>query len=95
MNTKKFMELLGNSKIDENGNLYVENKDIKGPLLNSGKDDGYDHTRWYFSLSSTVCYDLAKEYCQKEKYGYTLYDRHFLNDDTLEIILANDYKEEI
>lgn len=87
MNIKKFMELLENSKIDENGNLYVENKDIKGPLLS-------DHTRrWYFSLSSTLCDDLAKEYCEKQKYGYTLYDRHFWNDDTLEIILANDYEE--
>ena len=90
MDKEKFMKLLEKAKKDEHGNLYVENIDVKGPLLNSGADDEYDHIRWYFSLSNTVCEDMVKTFCEKESDGYELYDRHFVNDDTLQIKIVRE-----
>lgn len=90
MDKEKFMKLLEKAKKDEHGNLYVENRDVKGPLLNSGEDDEYDHIRWYFSLSNTVCDDLVEQFCTETKEGFELHDRHFINDDTLEIKIVKE-----
>lgn len=90
MDKEKFMKLLEKAKKDEYGNLYVENRDVEGPLLNGGADDGYDHIRWYFSLSNTVCDDLVEQFCTETKEGFELYDRHFINDDTLEIKIVKE-----
>lgn len=90
MEKEKFIKLLEKAKKDEHGNLYVENRDVKGPLLNSGVDVGYDHIRWYFSLSNTVCEDMVESFCEEESDGYELYDRHFVNDDTLQIKIVRE-----
>lgn len=90
MELEQFMKLLEKAKKDEYGNLYIENRDINGPLLNNGADDEYDHMRWYFSLSNTVCEDMVKCFCGETNDGYELYDRHFINDDTLQIKIVRE-----
>lgn len=90
MSKEEFIILLKNAKEDDYGNLFVENVDIEGRLLKSGKDDEYDHIRWYFTLTKTVCDDFIKEYCsQDKKNNFEHYNRHFINDDTMEIKVIN------
>lgn len=86
MNKEEFIELLKKAKIDKYGNLYVEQKEFNDDLII--KDLG--EKRWYFSLSNTVCDDLIEEFCgQDSNDNFELYDRHFWNDDTLEIKIIN------
>lgn len=68
MRKEQFIELLNNAKEDKNGNLYI--------------DGEYDN-KIYFGTITTICEDLIEGFCNKEKEGYELYDRHFVNDDTL------------
>lgn len=78
MNKKEFLELLNNAKVDENGNLYYLEK------ICETDDDELAH-KVYFSTIRTICADLVDNYCWKDKEeGYELYDRHFIDDDTLE-----------
>lgn len=81
MELEKFMKLLSNAKRDSYGNLYVERKDVEDCSL----CEELKRQRYYFSLSTTVCDDLIKEYSSENDEGYEVYNRHFLNDDTLEI----------
>lgn len=88
MSREEFIKLLRKAKEDEYGNLYV----LEGEFTNKN-DLFYEdmkNKKWYFSLTNTVCDDLIKEYCaQDSKNNYELYDRHFWNDDTLEIKIIN------
>lgn len=78
MNKETFLKLLEKAKTDEYGNLYViENK------------DEYGEQRIYFATITTVCDDLIEQYCGETDEGFELYDRHFLNDDTLECQIVN------
>lgn len=78
MNKETFMKLLEKAKTDEYGNLYiVENK------------DEYGEQRIYFGTITTVCDDLIEQFCGENDDGFELYDRHFLNDDTLECKIVN------
>lgn len=86
MDLEKFMELLSKAKKDRYGNLYVERKDVEDCSMI--KD--LQKQRYYFSLSTTVCDDLVKEYAHKEKEGFEIYDRHSWNDDTLEIKIVRE-----
>lgn len=86
MELENFMKLLSKAKKDRYGNLYVEEKDVDPDRM--FRD--LDKKRWYFSLSNTVCDDLVKEFCSKGKDGFKLYDRHFWNDDTLQIKIVRD-----
>ena len=79
------MKLLEKAKEDKYGNLYIEQKEFDNDEI--VKDLGDE--RWYFSLSNTVCDDLVEEFCSKEKEGFELYDRHFWNDDTLQVKIIN------
>lgn len=87
MNKERFIELLKNAKTDKYGNLYIEQKEFDDDLI--FKDLG--EKRWYFSLTNTLCDDLIEEFCgQDSNNNFELYDRHFWNDDTLEIKVIND-----
>ena len=82
MNKEKFIKLLEQAKEDEYGNLYVIQKiSLKEEFVEQDMEDTH---RVYFGTITTKCDDLIKEFCTKEKEGYELYDRHFVNDDTLE-----------
>ena len=83
MNKEKFMKLLEKAKKDEHGNLYVDQKDVEPFIFTY--DEDMNKKRWYFSLSNTLCDDLIEQFCTETKEGFELYDRHFINDDTLEI----------
>ena len=85
MSREEFMKLLEKAKEDKYGNLYIEQKEFDNDEI--VKDLGDE--RWYFSLSNTVCDDLVEEFCSKEKEGFELYDRHFWNDDTLQVKIIN------
>lgn len=69
MNKSDFLKCLNNANEDNEGNLYVINYEYGSKI--------------YFCTIETVCADLIEAYCCKEEDGYELYDRHFLNDDTL------------
>lgn len=86
MEIKKYMELLSKAKKDRYGNLYVERKDIEKNII--CKD--LKKQRYYFSLATTVCDDLVKEFCSKTDEGFELYNRHFWNDDALEIKIVRE-----
>lgn len=92
MELETFMKLLSKAKKDRYGNLYVEEKDVNPDRLIKDKD--LDKKRWYFSLSNTVCDDLVKEFCTKGKDGFELYNRHFWNDDTLEIRIVREKRNQ-
>lgn len=88
MNKEKFIKLLKNAKEDKYGNLYITEREFRD------KDDLFyedmKDKKWYFSITNTVCDDLIEEYCgQDNKNNFELYDRHFWNDDTLEIKIIN------
>ena len=86
MRYEDFINLLDNfAKNDEENNMYVYKKDIYGAT----GDDEEDFQRYYFSLSTTVCSDML-EYCDKCKNGYELSDRHFIDDDTLKILIVKE-----
>ena len=86
MYKEKFIELLKNAKIDKYGNLYVEQKEFDDGFI----FEGLGVKRWYFSLTNTVCDDLIEEFCEQDSNNnFELYDRHFWNDDTLEIKIIN------
>lgn len=79
MNKAEFSKLLNSAKEDEYGNLYIDN------YCDYDKD-----RRYYFSLITTVCDDLVKEFCsQDSNNNFELYDRHFWNDDTLKALIIN------
>ncbi|MCI9245591.1 MAG: hypothetical protein HFJ30_00315 [Clostridia bacterium] len=79
MELNEFMKLLGKAKKDRYGNLYIERKEIDdNPFLKE-----LHKSRWYFTLTNTVCGDLVKNYAYKEDNGFEIYDRHSWNDDTL------------
>jgi len=83
---EEFMKLLGKAKRDRNGNLYIEQKEIDNdPFIKE-----LHKSRWYFTLTNTVCDDLVKQYAHKEKDGYEIYDRHSWNDDTLQIKIVRE-----
>ena len=85
MKKEEFMKLLENAKEDENGNLYFLDK----ILVN---DEDSEAHRVYFGTITTICDDLIEEY-SSECDGYQeVYDRHFWNDDTLEIKIVNKNK---
>ena len=85
MNKEEFIKLLENAKEDENGNLYFLDK-----ILPNDKDD--EAHRVYFGTITTICDDLIEEH-SSECDGYQeVYDRHFWNDDTLEIKIVNKNK---
>lgn len=85
MDKEKFIKLLQNAKVDKYGNLYVLEKEIEKPMF---EDMG--EKKWYFSLANTLCDDLIEEHCgQDNNNNFELYDRHFWNDDTLEIKIIN------
>lgn len=86
MDKEKFMKLLEKAKKDEHGNLYVEQNDVEPYKHN----EYMNKKRWYFSLSNTVCDDLVEEFCTETKEGFELYDRHFINEDTLEIKIVKE-----
>ncbi len=54
-----------------------------------------DKNRWYFTLTNTVCDDLVKEYAHKEKDGFEIYDRHSWNDDTLQIKIVREKRNQV
>ncbi len=74
INKEEFIELLNNAKTDEYGNLYIDGK--------------YDN-KIYFCTITTICEDLIEVFCSQDKEGFELYDRHFVNDDTLECEIVN------
>lgn len=89
MSKEEFLKLLENAKEDEYGNLYVEQKEFDDGII--FKELG--NKKWYFSLSNTLCDDLIEQFCsQDSKNNFELYDRHFWNDDTLEIKIINNGK---
>ncbi len=91
MELKQFMKLLGKAKKDRYGNLYIEQKEIDNdPLIK----DLYK-SRWYFTLTNTVCDDLIKEYAHKEDDGFEIYDRHSWNDDTLQIKIVKENRKQV
>lgn len=86
MSKEEFMELLKKAKTDKYGNLYVEQKEFDDDIVFNELGE----QRWYFSLTNTVCDDLIEEFCgQDSNNNFELYDRHFWNDDTLEIKIIN------
>ena len=44
---------------------------------------------WQSRQSKDICDDLIEQYCGETDEGFELYDRHFLNDDTLECQIVN------
>lgn len=88
MDKEKFMKLLEKAKKDEHGNLYVERIDVEPDYISTNND--YNKIRYYFSLSTTICSDMIEKYCAEEKEGFELYDRHFINDDTLAIKIVKE-----
>lgn len=84
MNKDKFLKLLEKAKTDKYGNLYIEQKDIEPDT-----EDFFANKRIYFGTISTVCDDLIEEFCRETDTGFELYDRHFINDDTLECQIVN------
>lgn len=89
MELEEFMKLLSIASKDRYGNLYVNEKDISFGLRN--KD--FNKKRWYFTLTNTVCDDLVKGFAHKEKEGFEVYDRHFIDDDTLQIRIVKERME--
>ncbi len=91
MELEEFMNLLSKAKKDRFGNMYIEEKEFDpDPMFNElGKE------RWYFTLTNTVCADFVKEYCYKEKDGYEHYNRHYIDDDTLQIKVVRKKEERI
>ena len=90
MELETFMKLLSKAKKDRYGNLYIEEKEID----NSPLTRELHKNRWYFTLTNTVCCDLVKEYAYKGKNGYEIYDRHSWNDDTLEIRIVREKRNQ-
>lgn len=86
MDIEKFVKLLSKAKKDRYGNLYVERKDVEVDSVVRG----LEKQRYYFSLSTTVCDDLVEMYSDKTSEGAEVYDRHFLNDDTLKIKIVRE-----
>lgn len=85
MSREEFIKLLDNAKEDENGNLYFLDKILTN-------DESEEAHRVYFGTITTICDDLIEEH-SSECDGYQeLYDRHFWNDDTLEIKIVNKNK---
>lgn len=87
MNKEEFLNLLENAKEDENGNLYFLDK-----ILSSDGDD--EAHRVYFGTITTICDDLIEEHSTECGEYREVYDRHFWNDDTLEIKIVNKNKGE-
>lgn len=86
MSKEEFIKLLEKAKVDEYGNLYILEKEFNKDNIFEDLGD----KKWYFSLSNTVCEDLIEEFCgQDSNNNFELYDRHFWNDDTLEIKIIN------
>ncbi len=91
MNKEKFIKLLNNAKEDECGNLYViQNISLEEEFVEQETDLTH---RVYFGTITTKCDDLIEIFCNEEKEGYELYNRHFVNDDTLECKIVNTKKE--
>ena len=85
MNKEEFVKLLENAKEDENGNLYFLDKIL-------ANDEDSEAHRVYFGTITTICDDLIEEH-SSECDGYQeVYDRHFWNDDILEIKIVNKSK---
>lgn len=90
MELEELMKLLSEKvKRDRYGNLYIELKEFDKDLIL--KDLGKE--RYYLCLVNTVCDDFVKQYCNKEKYGFEHYNRHYINDDTLEIRVIKESKK--
>lgn len=88
MDKEEFIKLLQNAKVDKYGNLYILEKEIEEPMF-----EDLGNTKWYFSLTKTVCGDLIEEFCSQDSNdNFELCDRHFWNDDTLEIKIINNGK---
>lgn len=85
MNKEEFIKLLENAKEDENGNLYFLDK-----IFPNDKDD--EAHRVYFGTITTICDDLIEEHSTEYDGYQEVYDRHFWNDDTLEIKIVNKNK---
>ena len=85
MNKEDFIKLLENAKEDENGNLYFLDKIL-------ADDNDEEAHRVYFGTITTICEDLIEVH-SSECNGYQeVYNRHFWNDDTLEIKIVNKNK---
>lgn len=88
MSKEEFIILLKNAKEDKYGNLY-----IKEGYFTNKEDIFYEdmkNKKWYFTLTNTVCDDFIKEYCSQDRNNnFEHYNRHFINDDTLEIKVIN------
>ena len=85
MNKKEFVKLLENAKEDENGNLYFLDKIL-------ANDEDSEAHRVYFGTITTICDDLIEEHSSKCDGYQEVHDRHFWNDDTLEIKIVNKNK---
>lgn len=85
MNKETFMKLLKRAKTDKYGNLYIDRKEID--------KDWDEEQRIYFGTITTVCEDLINEFCIKTDDGFELYDRHFVNDDTLKCKIVREDKQ--
>ena len=81
MNKETFIKLLEKAKTDKYGNLYVDRREID--------KDWDEEQRIYFGTITTVCDDLIEQFCGENDDGFELYDRHFVNDDTLECQIVN------
>ena len=88
MSKEEFINLLQKAEEDEYGNLYIK----EGCFTNEEDlffEDMKDK-KWYFTLTNTVCDDFIKGYCsQDSKNNFEHYNRHFINDDTIEIKVIN------
>jgi len=70
---EEFIKALESAQVDEHGRLYLQGK--------------YDN-KIYFGIITTICADLFDEYiCDDET--DEIYDRHFWDDDTLEVRVIN------
>lgn len=84
MNKEQFIQLIENSKIDTNGNLYyIEEIGVKEPV----EIENDSTHRVYFGTITTICADLL-EFIDPD--DNSLCDRHFINDDTLECKLVRE-----
>lgn len=55
-------------------------------------DEDSEAHRVYFGTITTICDDLIEEHSSKCDGYQEVYDRHFWNDDTLEIKIVNKNK---